>query len=165
MLKQLAGVAVVWLAFAAGMGAQSPAAPAANAADVAHSDSIVQALYNVISGPAGPRDWNRFRALFAPGARLMAVSRGTDGKLQVRVLTPEDYIARAAPSFEKAGFFEREASRKSESYGSIMHIFSAYESRHAVDDAQPFARGTNSIQLFNDGSRWYVVTVYWDQQR
>src|ERR1700730_6512750 len=47
-------------------------APAANPADVASIDSIIAAVYNVISGPAGKkRDWDRMRSLFVPGARLI----------------------------------------------------------------------------------------------
>jgi len=56
---------------------------------------------------------------------------------------------------------EREAARTAERYGNIMQIFSTYESRHDAKDAQPFARGINSFQLFYDGTRWWVVTIYW----
>jgi hypothetical protein len=47
------------------------------------------------------------------------------------------------------------------SLGQIAHVFSTYESRHAADDAKPFQRGINSIQLMNDGQRWWVVTIFW----
>ena len=47
----------------------------------------------------------------------------------------------------------------------MLHAFSAYESRRKADDAKPFARGINSIQLYTDGSRWFVVTVMWDSER
>jgi hypothetical protein len=26
-------------------------------------------------------------------------------------------------------------------------------------------RGINSIQLFNDGTRWWVVNIFWDSER
>jgi len=66
---------------------------------------------------------------------------------------------------EKNGFFEREISRKTESFGTITHAFSTYESRRTKEDAKPFARGINSIQLVNDGTRWWIVTVFWDSER
>src|SRR5882757_7954421 len=51
---------------------ETPSAPAANPADVASIDSIIAAVYDVISGPAGKkRDWDRMRSLFVPGARLI----------------------------------------------------------------------------------------------
>jgi len=139
----------------------APATPAANPADVATMDSIIAAVYNVISGPAGKRDWDRFRSLFIPGARLIPTSPRPSGEVGSRVLTVEDYVQRAGTFFEKEGFFEREVSRRLEKFGSIAHIFSTYESRHAKEDAKPFQRGINSIQLMNDGKRWWIVTIFW----
>jgi hypothetical protein len=138
--------------------------PAAKPADVASPDAILAATYDVISGPPGTRDWDRFRSLFVPGARLIAVGKGRDGNLGVRVLTPEDYIGHAGPYFEKNGCFEREAARHADRYGNIMQIFSTYESRHDGKDAVPFARGINSFQLFFDGTRWWVVTIFWQEE-
>ena len=134
---------------------------AANPADVATMDSIIAALYDVISGPPGKRNWDRFRSLFVPGARLIPTGVRQSGEVGSRVLTPEDYIQRSAPLLEKDGFFEREVSRRVEKFANIAHIFSTYESRHGKDDATPFMRGINSIQMMNDGKRWWIVTVFW----
>ena len=139
----------------------APAIPAANPADVATMDSIIAAVYDVISGPAGKRDWDRFRSLFIPGARLIPTSPRPTGEVGSRVLTVDEYVQRAGAFFEKEGFFERDVSRRLEKFGSIAHIFSTYESRHAKEDAKPFQRGINSIQLMNDGKRWWIVTVFW----
>jgi hypothetical protein len=141
-----------------------PAAPVANAADVASPDAIVSALYDVISGPAGKRDWNRFRSLFLADARLIPAGPLKPGTTSPRVLSPEGYAAVVTPHFEANGFFEKEVARRSERFGSVLHAFSTYESRHKADDAAPFARGINSIQLFFDGTRWWVVTVLWQQE-
>ena len=124
-------------------------------------DSTVAALYDVISGPAGKRDWDRFRSLFVPGARLIPTGPRPTGEVGSRVLTVDDYVQRAGALFEKEGFFEREASRQVERFGNIAHIFSTYESRHGKDDPKPFQRGINSIQLMNDGKRWWIVTIFW----
>jgi hypothetical protein len=143
--------------------AQSPA-PAA--ADVSSVDAIVAALYDVISGPPGKkRDWDRFRSLFAPGARLIPTGRRRDGSTGARVIDAEGYIASSGPFLENEGFFEREVARRSERFGNIAHVFSTYESRHTPADAAPFARGINSIQLYHDGTRWWVMTVMWDSER
>ena len=134
---------------------------AANSADVATMDSTIAALYDVISGPPGTRNWDRFRSLFAPGARLIPTGPRQTGEVGARVLTVEDYVQRAGTFFEKEGFYEREVNRRLERFGNIAHAFSTYESRHAKDDAKPFQRGINSIQLMNDGKRWWVVTIFW----
>lgn len=155
------------LAVPAAAGAQdTTAAPAADPADVASEDAIVAALYDVISGPAGEqRDWDRMRSLFVEGARLIPTGRGQDGVARHRVMTVEDYIATSGPFLEGEGFFEVELHRVSEQFGNVTHAFSTYESRHTAADDEPFARGINSIQLFNDGARWWVVSVMWDSER
>ena len=129
--------------------------PAAKPADVASPDAILAATYDVISGPAGQqRDWDRFRL-------IPVVARKTGSGYDTRIITPDEYAKFADAYFQKNGFAEREIARKAERYGNIMQIFSTYESRHDAKDAQPFARGINSFQLFYDGARWWVVTIYW----
>ena len=123
------------------------------------------ALYDVISGPAGPRDWDRFRSLFVPGARLIPTRHDSTGHVLGLVLSPDDYARRAGAGFSKNAFYERQIGKTAETFGAITQVFSAYASRHGPNDPEPFARGINSIQLFNDGTRWYVVTIYWDAER
>ena len=142
----------------------SPAPPAANSADVATMDAAIAALYDVISGPAGKRNWDRFRSLFAPGARLIANGVRPTGEIVSRVMTVEDYAQRNGPFFEKNGFFERESARHADEFANIAQVFSTYESRHAKEDAKPFQRGINSIQLMNDGKRWWIVSIYWQHE-
>lgn len=144
---------------------QEPAAPAANPADVSSPDAILAALYDVISGPAAkPRDWNRFRSIFLPGARLVPTRANPDGSERAHSISPDEYASGAGSYFEKNGFFEKEAARKAERFGGIMQVFSTYESRHTATDTRPFARGINSIQLFFDGKRWWIVTVFWQEE-
>jgi hypothetical protein len=164
----LRSAAAASLVVAAGAGAdeppQSKPAPAAKAGDVVTIDAILAALYDVISGPKGQaRDWDRMRSLFAPGARLIPCLKDRDGKAATRVLTVEDYITRAGPALEGTGFFENEVARRVDRFGHIAQVFSTYESRREKG-AEPFARGINSIQLFWDESRWWVVTIFWDSE-
>jgi hypothetical protein len=136
--------------------------PAAKPEDVRDMDSILHALYDVISGNAGQkRDWNRMRSLFVPGAHLIPAAKRSGGEVTTRALTVDDYIAHAEPFFDKEGFFESETARHVEQYAHIAQVFSTYESRHEKT-GQPFTRGINSIQLLNDGKRWWVVNVYWE---
>ena len=87
--------------------------------------------------------------------------RHPDGSFALRTLTVEDYISRNSKAFATMGFFERELARTSDSFGQIAQVFSTYESRHATGDAKPFQRGINSLQLYNDGKRWWVVNLVW----
>src|SRR2546428_497033 len=76
--------------------ATAPAMPEARAQDVDTVDHIIAALYDVISGPAGQaRDWERFRSLFIPEARLIPNGMRPDGSTTHRILSPADYVERA----------------------------------------------------------------------
>ena len=138
--------------------AAAPARPADNDS----TQSVVSAVYSVISGPAGPRDWVRFRALFAAGARLITMT-GADGEKAALVMTPEEFAERAGANFEKSAFYESELVGRTELFGGIAHVFSTYESRRAPGE-KPFARGVNSFQLVKEGKAWKVMTILWDAE-
>jgi hypothetical protein len=145
--------------------ASHPDWPKAKPADVDSVDHILAALYDVISGPANQaRDWVRFRSLFVPDARLIPVRAAKDSA-DVIFLSVDGYIARASAVMESEGFYEHGTHNQIEQFNDIVHIFSTYESRHAVGDAKPFARGINSIQLVRDGARYWIVDVFWDSER
>ena len=128
--------------------------------DVASTDAIIAALYDVISGDPGiSRDWNRFRNLFKPEARLLPTRKSPQGDLALQPLSPEEYIALFSSRIS-TGFFERELHRVTEAYGTVSHAFSTYETREKKDG--PITnRGINSIQLFHDGKRFYIINIFW----
>lgn len=143
----------------------SPAPPDRQAApDTSSTDSTIAALYATISGPPGPRDWNRLRALLRPGAIFAVSSPDTAGKTVLRQLSVDDYIARATPILAKEGFYESAMATWTHRFGNIAQAFSAYASRHLPTE-KPFQRGINSIQLINDGTRWWIVSIIWDRER
>lgn len=143
---------------------QKASTPEAKHEDVQNVDAIVKALYDVISGPAGERDWNRFSSLFIPQARMAAAGKRPDGTYFYRSFTPAEYQERSGAYFLKEGFFETGIHNVVEQFGQEAHVWSTYESRHEKT-GQPFARGINSIQLLNDGKRWWVVSILWDSER
>jgi hypothetical protein len=158
-------LAAAMLSVSAVTRAQTTAATtAAKPADVTTPDAIIGAVYASISGPAGqPRDWARFRSLLIPGARLIPSARRTPGATTPVVWSAEEYIAAAGASLERQGFFEREIHRTTDTFGAVLHAFSTYESKR-TQDGLPFARGINSFQLYSDGTRWWIVTIFWDAE-
>ena len=135
--------------------------------DVSSIDAIIAAAYDVISGPGDKkRDWNRERSLFYPGARVIPTARvpgRNDVDLEPQMLDVEGYIARVEPLLQK-GFYEKEVARRIEQFGRVAHVWSTYESRYDPGDPEPFMRGINSFQLFNDGNRWWILSVYWQHE-
>ncbi|MCW9036974.1 hypothetical protein [Altibacter sp.] len=125
-------------------------------------ESTITALYAVISGEKGDnRDWELFRFLFASEAKLIPTGKAASGVSSVRYMTPEAYITASEQWLLDNGFFEKEIFRIEERFGNIAHVFSTYASYYSETDETPFMRGINSIQLFHDGDRWWVVNIYW----
>ena len=145
-----------------------PPQPVADPADVESVEAIVTAVYEVISGEAGEaRDWDRFRSLFAPGARLIPVSTETSQngrKSSVNAISPEQFVERADNASVADGFYEVEIGDVTETYGDIAHRFSSYASYRAAEETEPFNRGINSFQLLNDGERWWILTIFWQHE-
>ncbi|MEO8650585.1 MAG: hypothetical protein ABI539_15590 [Acidobacteriota bacterium] len=157
---------ILFTIFALAISVMAQTKPGTPSADVSSIDGILKAVYDVISGDAGQtRDWARFRSLFHKEARLIPTGKaGKSGGYNATVLTPDNYIARVEPVFAKQGFYEREKARRVERFGSVAQVFSTYESFHGPKDEKPFMRGINSFQLFYDGRRWWVMSIFWQAE-
>lgn len=132
--------------------------------DVKSIDAIMHAAYDSISGPAGKRDWTRFRSLFLPQARFTEVGQGPDGIPYVISWSVDEFVRDAGAVFAKEDFYENGIVNKPDTYGGMTQVLSSYESRHAPG-AKPFTRGVNSFQLLNDGRRFWIVSIFWDSER
>lgn len=137
--------------------------PKARPEDVASIDAIMAAFYALPAGnPGQPRDWDRYRSLFTPDARLIPARGDPKGGAMAMYVTITDYISLNKSYFEKGGFSDKETARKVDSFGHIAQVWSTFESRHSEADPEPYIRGINSIQLLKDGDRWWIVNVFWD---
>ena len=129
-------------------------------------DTLVAALYAVISGPKDQkRDWKRFEALFLPGARLQTLTLGRDGKRRFVTMTPADYVKRSGKWAEGNGLFEKETHRSLDMYGHIAHVFSSYELRVGEVDKQADLTGINSIQCCQVDGKWRILSLLWEDAR
>jgi hypothetical protein len=135
-------------------------------ADTASPAAIVNALYECISGEAGQeRQWTREAGLLHPDARLMRTGIDDDGTSFIKVLNADEYRSNTEPFFAKNAFWEVEIDRREWRFGNIAHVLSLYEARTDPQDPVPERRGINSIQLYHDGDRWWVLSVLWDNER
>jgi hypothetical protein len=133
--------------------------------DVGSIDGIVAAFYDVISGPAGaPRQWGRDRTLHIPGVQFVSLSMVGDRRPRAAIMSHQQFVDATDSVFVRAGFYEREIHRVTRSFGNIAHVFSTYESRR-TPDGPVTDRGINSIQLFWDGTRWWIASAIWDEER
>lgn len=140
--------------------------PKAKPEDVKSVEAIMASFYAVPAGaPGEARDWDRFRSLFVPDARMIPARPGAEGTAGAYFLPVADYIDANKVYFEKGGFNDREIFRRVEEFGNIVHVWSTYESRRKPDAPEPYIRGINSIQLLKDGDRYWIINVYWDFER
>ena len=161
-MRKVVMIAMIILFYTTAKATQPNDSIPADLKDVSSPAAIVAAVYDVISGPAGQkRNWDRMRTLFVPDARMIPTGKRPSGEITRRVMTVEDYITNSGPFLEKEGFFEKEIGNKTEQFGNIVHVFSTYESKRTLADEKPFVRGINSFQLWYDGKRWWVITIFW----
>ena len=140
--------------------------PQARPEDVNSVDAILRAFYEAPAGEANqPRNWDRYLSLFVPDARLIVARPGQNGTAGTIFLAAPDYVAANKTYFEKGGFMDKEVARRTESIANIVQVWSTYESRRSVNDPAPYLRGINSIQLLKDGDRYWIVNVFWDNEK
>jgi hypothetical protein len=147
--------------------------PAAkNPGDVDTVDHLVASLYDVVSVPAGQRDWDRFRALFVPDGRLgwiVPESAATKDKParkgDVFLLTPDMFMQQNDSYFKTNAFFERSIGKRVEEFGNLVEVWSTKESRDAKDDAQPSSRGIDSFQIVHAHGRFWIASLIFDDER
>ena len=133
---------------------------------VQSQDAIIESLYSVISGEKGEeRNWELMKYLFHPDAKLIPSRKNnTSGIISARYLTVDDYIQTSGKWLIENGFYEIELNREVHNFGNISQAFSTYESYHSKSESVPFMRGINSIQLLNDGNRWWIINIFWMQE-
>ena len=147
--------------------------PAAkNPGDVDTVEHLIASLYDVVSGPAGQRDWDRFRSLFVPDGRIASIvpeSAATKNaparKGDTVFLTPGMFAQQNDPYFKAHGFFERSIAIRVEEFGNLVEVWSTSESRDAKDDAQPFSRGIDSFQIVHARGRFWIASLLFDHER
>jgi hypothetical protein len=162
-MKKAAILAITFFAISMNVNAQST--DAKYLSKVQTLDSTIETLYGVISGEKGQeREWELFKYLFHLDAKLIPTGKNQAGVIGATFLTPEAYISRAEKMLVDTGFFEKEIHRSVDTFGAVTQVFSTYDSYNSESMYTPYARGINSIQLLNDGQRWWIINIYWMQE-
>ena len=128
--------------------------------------AVVDEMYAMISGPAGPRDWSRQDKCFLPDARQVRTWVDDQGRPQKLGMGLAEYEANTTPFFNANPFYEVETSRRIDVFGNMAHVWSGYEARTSPEAADVERRGINSIQLFRDPDKgWRIIHMIWDNER
>ena len=128
--------------------------------------AAIDNMYDMISGPAGPRDWSRQLNAFLPEARQVRTWVDEAGRPQSLMMGLDEYAENTTPFFAANDFHEIETARRIDVFGNIAHAWSNYEARRSPDDSEVERRGINSIQLFRHPDHgWRIIHMIWDNER
>ncbi len=144
---------------------QSQDVPNKYAANVSSIDSIVSSIYEIVSGEKGEeRNWELHQTIFHPEAQIISNYVDKNGEYQIYFLTVDEYMDQYRDYFKENYLFEQDVNREIEKFGNMAHVFSTFESYEKPGDSIPYKKGTASIQLYNDGKRWYVLNMYYKNE-
>ena len=128
--------------------------------------AVIDEMYDMISGPAGIRDWSRQKNCFHPDARQIRSWVDNQGRPIIKCMSLDDYARDTMPFFAANDFYEVETGRRVDLFGNIAQVWSRYEARRSPDGQDVERRGVNSIQLFRDSERgWRIIHMIWDNER
>ncbi len=127
-------------------------------------DEVMETLYECISGPPGGQDWERDREIYHPRA-LITRTRIENGKHVAYTFDYDEFVEATIPLLEGRSFYKIEIGRKTDIFGQIAHVYSTYEARETPDHPDLQFRGVNMVHLWNDDTRWWIMSIIWDNER
>ena len=128
-------------------------------------DALFEALYRSISGPPGGQDYALARRVYHPDARLVRTGVGPDGRPRLDSFSVDEYQANVRGLLADIHFHEIETARRAVRFGNVAQVYSAYEARSAPEGGALIKRGMNLAHLYNDGTRWWLMHLIWDDER
>jgi len=132
--------------------------------DVRTIEAILRAYYEVVSGPAGAEpDRARDEFLHHPNALIGMPVRDSSGAESLVAMSLAGFYERFG-GVRSEPFYEWEIARRVERFGMIAHVWSTYASSDRPG-GEPLSRGINSIQLYFDGTRWWIMGWIYDRER
>ncbi len=132
--------------------------------EVGTLDGIIKAYYDVVTVKKGEKvSYRRDSCLHVPNASVGSAARDKNGKVGLKLITLKQFHEASDAYLEKEGFYEREISRKVEQFGAVYHVWSTYETKN-TEDGPVIGRGINSIQLYFDGTRFWILSWVFDEE-
>ncbi len=126
---------------------------------------MTRTLYRVVSSPPGERDWDAVRRYYHPDARLVRTGLDPDGSVFARVMSIGEYVENVDELLREARFSETEVSHEAVIFGNVAQLTSVYEYTFSSPGETRSGRGVNFFTLVNDGARWQIMSIVWDNER
>lgn len=123
----------------------------------------IDAFYRIISGRAGQeRNWEQFRTLFYPDARLTPNQRNTNNQFCAVAYDVEKYIARLSGFLGQNDFYEVGFIQRVEVYGDIAQVYSTYEARVTETSDEILKTGVCLVQFIYCSEGWKIISMVWE---
>lgn len=126
---------------------------------------MTRTLYRVVSSPPGQRDWDAVRRYYHPDARLVRTGLNPDGSTFARVMSIGEYVENVEELLREARFSETEVAHEAVVFGNVARLTSVYEYTFSSPAGTRRGRGVNFFTLVNDGARWQIMSIVWDNER
>jgi hypothetical protein len=126
---------------------------------------MTRELYRVVSAPTGQRDWQAVRHYYHPDARLVRTGLNPDGTPFARVMSFDAYVENVETLLKEDRFSEIELTHEAVVFGNVARLTSVYEFTWRSGANVRQGRGVNFFTLINDGERWQIMSIVWDNER
>jgi len=133
--------------------------------DFSSLDGLFDALYSSISGPPGGQDFELSRRIHHPDARLVRTGVDAEGNPTILSFSVDSYEENVRGILGDMHFYEIETERRTVRFGNVAQAYSAYEARDRPEGGRLIKKGLNFAHLYNDGSRWWLMHLIWDDER
>lgn len=125
-------------------------------------NSVIKNLYQSLTYIHGKEpNLKEFKKLFIKGARLIHVKND-----KYVTMTPDTFAVQFKNQINNGflkSYVEHEVSRKTDTLGNVVHVFSMYKANFMTDNGTGHEHGINSIQLMKSNGRWWIVSILWDE--
>ncbi|WP_432666750.1 hypothetical protein R9X47_10350 [Wukongibacter baidiensis] len=126
---------------------------------------LIDNFYEIISGKAEEeRNWHRFRNLFFKNAHLMPSRFNSNKECVSTPIDVESYILGLDNFLKTKDFYEYGLNYEINIFGNIAHVYSEYEAKNSLKDNEIIKIGVNLVQLINDGDRWKILNMLWQDK-
>jgi hypothetical protein len=124
-------------------------------------DALMRDFYAVISfAEGGTPDWTGMQHLFSAHARITRITPEAIDYLDLPAFQGMAEAMLEVGAF--TSFYEYELARRTDRYGGVIHVASAYETKISPGADDYLERGINSLQLVREESGWRILSLCWD---
>lgn len=124
--------------------------------------NLIDLFYKIISGKKSQeRNWELFKTLFSPEAKLLPLKH-TDNINDILSYSVDEYINRLELYLGENDFYEYGENYKIEVFNNLAYAYSEYKAKRNENDKELIKKGINLIHFVNNGKRWFVSSMQWE---